>query len=142
MERINQNWFKRFCFVDKSCPCYVVLCSSKNIFLQIGVNTESKEVKLSNGNSLKYDHLVLATGAKPRTLQIPGSEASNIFILRTPNDANQIAALSEGKNLVIVGTSFIGMEVAAALVGELLIMDGTLSPQLKPVYKKDFFGCI
>ena len=113
MERINQNWFKRFCFVDKSCPCYVVLSSSKNIFLQIGVNTESKEVKLSN-----------------------------IFILRTPNDANQIAALSEGKNLVIVGTSFIGMEVAAALVGELLIMDGTLSPQLKPVYKKDFFGCI
>ena len=106
------------------------------------MNTESKEVKLSNGNSLKYDHLVLATGAKPRTLQIPGSEASNIFILRTPNDANQIAALSEGKNLVIVGTSFIGMEVAAALVGELLIMDGTLSPQLKPVYKKDFFGCI
>jgi NADPH-dependent 2,4-dienoyl-CoA reductase/sulfur reductase-like enzyme len=45
-------------------------------------------------------------------------DAENIFVLRSPSDANQISALSENKNLVIVGTSFIGMEVAAALVGE------------------------
>ena len=76
-------------------------------------------MKLSNGNALKFNHLVLCTGGKPRTLDIPGSEASNVFVLRTPGDANQIAALADGKNLVVIGSSFIGMEVAAALVGEL-----------------------
>ena len=76
-------------------------------------------MKLSNGNALKFNHLVLCTGGKPRTLDIPGSEAANVFVLRTPGDANQIAALADGKNLVVIGSSFIGMEVAAALVGEL-----------------------
>jgi NADPH-dependent 2,4-dienoyl-CoA reductase/sulfur reductase-like enzyme len=75
-------------------------------------------VKLSSGDSLKYDHLIIATGSRPRALTIPGSYSKNIFVLRSPNDANQIQALSDGKNVVIIGTSFIGMEVAAALVGE------------------------
>ena len=75
-------------------------------------------MKLNSGDSLKYDHLIIATGGRPRTLTIPGSDAENVFVLRSPSDANRIQTLSDGKNVVIIGSSFIGMEVAAALVGE------------------------
>ena len=45
---------------------------------------------------------------RPRRLPIPGLDLNNVFMLRTPDDANAIAAASEGKNVVIVGSSFIG----------------------------------
>lgn len=84
----------------------------------VGVDTENKEIKLRSGDLMSYDYLVIATGGRPRTLSIPGSYADGIFVLRSPWDANQIAGQSEGRNLVIIGSSFIGMEVAAALVGK------------------------
>ncbi|XP_025093063.1 apoptosis-inducing factor 3-like isoform X2 [Pomacea canaliculata] len=78
-----------------------------------GVNTAKKKVTISDGSTISYNALLLATGGRPRTMTIPGQDLKNICVLRTPEDANYIAANSEGKNVVIIGSSFIGLEVAA-----------------------------
>ncbi|BFZ18859.1 hypothetical protein BsWGS_21898 [Bradybaena similaris] len=76
---------------------------------------DEKKVVLEDGQSVSYDVLVLATGGKPRILPVPGSDLKNVYLLRTPKDANAIAENSQGKNVVIIGSSFIGMEVTAFL---------------------------
>lgn len=65
---------------------------------------------------MKYDKVLVATGGSPRKLFVPGSDLKNIFTLRTPEDAAQIAALAQkGQKMIVVGGSFIGMEVASSL---------------------------
>ncbi|XP_060554576.1 apoptosis-inducing factor 3-like isoform X1 [Ruditapes philippinarum] len=79
------------------------------------VDTSNKSVSFVDGSSSKYDTLMIATGGQPRVLPIPGVDLQNVFSLRTPDDANKIAEAANGKNVVIIGSSFIGMEVAAYL---------------------------
>ncbi|XP_052214021.1 apoptosis-inducing factor 3-like isoform X3 [Dreissena polymorpha] len=79
------------------------------------VSTSEKLVKCADGSSAKYDKLVIATGGQPRVLPTPGVDLENVYSLRTPDDANSIAAAAKGKHVVIIGSSFIGMEVAAYL---------------------------
>ncbi|XP_065576723.1 apoptosis-inducing factor 3-like isoform X2 [Artemia franciscana] len=81
-----------------------------------GVNIKKMTIQLSNGDDLEYTHLVLATGASPRRITFPGSNLQNVFYLRCPEDANTIASASKGKNVIIAGASFIGMESAAFLI--------------------------
>ncbi|KAK5666419.1 Apoptosis-inducing factor 1, variant 2 [Batrachochytrium dendrobatidis] len=92
------------------------------------VDTRGKTVTLDSGVSITYDHLVLATGGDPRVLPIVGKELGNVFVIRTVDDANAIdAGLSavnsaEGKpNVVIVGSSFIGMESASILAKHAVV---------------------
>jgi nitrite reductase/ring-hydroxylating ferredoxin subunit/thioredoxin reductase len=99
-----------------------------NIELQLGkeatsVDPASKCVKFSDGSALNYDCLLLATGAKPRTLPVPGFNEETVHLLREPSQANQIADDSEGKRVVVIGTSFIGMEVAAFLSDKALSVE-------------------
>ena len=85
------------------------------------VDVKSKEISFDGGDnneSLKYDKLVIASGSSPRSLDVPGSDASNVFVLRTPADANSIMEQAKDGHAVILGTSFIGMEVASSLVGK------------------------
>ncbi|XP_074637189.1 apoptosis-inducing factor 3-like isoform X1 [Acropora palmata] len=77
------------------------------------LDANNKTVTLSNGTQLKYDNVLIATGGRPRSLNVPGSDLQNIFLLRSPEDANKIADFAQGKKVVIIGTSFIGMELAA-----------------------------
>jgi 3-phenylpropionate/trans-cinnamate dioxygenase ferredoxin reductase subunit len=71
-------------------------------------------VHLSNGDSLPYQHLVLATGASPRFLNIPGIDLEGVVALRNLNDANHIkSAFSSVRSIAILGAGFIGLEVAA-----------------------------
>jgi len=80
------------------------------------VSAENKEVILADGKTIKFDKLILATGTSPRTMSdTKGADAGNVFPLRTPGMANEIASASKDKEVVVVGTSFIGMEVAAYL---------------------------
>ncbi|HEY7711407.1 MAG TPA: FAD-dependent oxidoreductase [Candidatus Entotheonella sp.] len=74
---------------------------------------------LDQGEPLRYDKLLLATGATARHLRnTPGADLEGIYTLRTLADADAIIqAVQVGKRVVIVGASFIGMEVAAALAG-------------------------
>ena len=80
------------------------------------VDTEHQAVMLESGESVNYDKLLFCTGGSPRQLNVPGNDLTGIFTLRTPEDANTIAENVDGKNIVIIGGSFIGMEVAAATV--------------------------
>ncbi|KAK5561514.1 Apoptosis-inducing factor 1 [Exophiala xenobiotica] len=83
-----------------------------------GVHFDSKEVKTKTGKAFPYTKLILATGGTPRNLPLPGfQDLSNIFLLRQISDTQAIMdAVGDGnKKIVIVGSSFIGMEVANAL---------------------------
>ncbi|XP_072163491.1 apoptosis-inducing factor 3-like [Diadema setosum] len=82
------------------------------------IDTVLNSVSFSNGDSISFDNLVVATGGRPRSLGIPGSDLTGVCLLRSPEDGNRIAELAQGKNAVVVGTSFIGMEVAAYLAGK------------------------
>jgi len=75
------------------------------------------EVRLASGRSLAYDRLLLATGARPRTLLLDADSARRVHYLRTADDARLIAArLRQRPRVVIVGGGVIGLEVAASAV--------------------------
>ncbi|XP_078404056.1 apoptosis-inducing factor 3-like [Cetorhinus maximus] len=79
------------------------------------VNTKNRKVRFKDGTTQQYDNLLIATGSVPRMLDCPGADLKNVCLLRTPEDANKIDELATGKGVIIVGSSFIGMEVAAYL---------------------------
>ena len=73
-------------------------------------------IEFSDGEKLKFDRLLIATGGIPRTLDLPGSELKNIFTLRSFDSSDAIiAAAGEVKSAAVVGASFIAMEAAASL---------------------------
>jgi 3-phenylpropionate/trans-cinnamate dioxygenase ferredoxin reductase subunit len=77
------------------------------------IETGAREVELADGSRLPYGALLLATGAEPRTLPLPGADSA--LTLRTRADADAIqATFGPGKRLVLVGGGWIGLEVAAA----------------------------
>ncbi|MFT3973663.1 MAG: FAD-dependent oxidoreductase [Amaricoccus sp.] len=70
---------------------------------------------LSDGSRLAYDRLLLATGARPRPLPVPGADGPNVAMLRGLEDAARIrAALGPGRRLAVIGGGFIGLELAAS----------------------------
>ncbi|RDV46154.1 NAD(P)/FAD-dependent oxidoreductase [Leifsonia sp. ku-ls] len=77
------------------------------------------ELFVSDGGRITYDSLVLATGASARPLGVPGSGHGAVFPLRTREDASRLRAAVEvgGRRVVVVGSGWIGMEVAAAARG-------------------------
>ncbi|CAK5268625.1 unnamed protein product [Mycena citricolor] len=81
------------------------------------INFEKKQVILEGGkDTVSYEKLILAPGGVPRRLPIPGAELSNVFTLRSVEDTKKIdAAAQEGKRLVVIGSSFISMELVAAV---------------------------
>ena len=73
------------------------------------VDVSKQMVRCSDTSEIHYDHLVVATGGRPKEMtSVPGHGLKNIFQLRSPEDANAIATASMGKNVVVVGSSFIG----------------------------------
>lgn len=84
----------------------------------INLDTDKNSAEFKDGSIIKYNALMIATGGNPRELELPGSDLKNICYLRTPDDANFIDKASDDKNVVIIGSSFIGMEVAAAVIGK------------------------
>lgn len=82
------------------------------------VDFPGKMVTTKSGSTLPYTKLVLATGGSPKSLPLPGfKELGNIFLLRTiPHVKSILAAIGDkNKKIVIIGSSFIGMEVANAV---------------------------
>ncbi|HVO34583.1 MAG TPA: FAD-dependent oxidoreductase [Gemmatimonadales bacterium] len=75
-------------------------------------------VTLVNGERLNYDRLLVCTGSRARHLNVPGTDVPGFHLLRTVADATALkAALKPGVKVVLVGGSFIGMEVAATAQG-------------------------
>lgn len=80
----------------------------------VAIDRAAHSVRLSNGSTMPYDKLLLATGSTPRRLPMPGLGPRCVY-LRTFNDALAIRAhLSAGNRIAIVGGGFIGLELAAA----------------------------
>jgi 3-phenylpropionate/trans-cinnamate dioxygenase ferredoxin reductase subunit len=90
-----------------------------DIETMLGVHVDAidaavKTLTLSNGHSVQYDKLVLATGSRARELPIPGNKLHGVHYLRNIDDVEKIQpAFKEGARLVIVGGGYIGLEVAA-----------------------------
>ncbi len=75
-----------------------------------------KVITVETGETLTYDSLLIATGGQPRLLTVPGADLGNVFTLRSVADSDAILeAAQSAKQAVVVGSSFIGMEVASGL---------------------------
>lgn len=78
------------------------------------IDRKARSVSLSDGRTLPYEHLVLATGTRPRRLPLAGSDLQNVHELRTLAQAERLrTAMSAAASIAIVGGGFIGLEVAA-----------------------------
>ncbi len=81
----------------------------------VSVDPSSRALTTSNGDELAYDRLLIATGAEPRRLQVPGATAEGVLYLRDHEDARLLRArLARSRRLVVIGGGVIGLEVAAA----------------------------
>jgi NADPH-dependent 2,4-dienoyl-CoA reductase/sulfur reductase-like enzyme/nitrite reductase/ring-hydroxylating ferredoxin subunit len=80
------------------------------------LDVSARKLSLSDGRELSYGALLLATGAAPIALSIPGAERSHVHVLRSLDDSRAIIEGAEAaRRAVVLGASFIGMEVAASL---------------------------
>jgi NADPH-dependent 2,4-dienoyl-CoA reductase/sulfur reductase-like enzyme len=81
-----------------------------------GVDAKRKRLVLERGGEFGFEKLILATGARPRTLEIPGANLENVVYLRSSEDSKSIRQRAEAvKRAVVIGGGFIAMEVAAVL---------------------------
>ncbi len=81
----------------------------------VGIDRGMQRVQLAGDRSVGYDHLVLATGAAPRRIELPGRSLRGVAELRTLDDALALrASLTGARRMVVLGGGFIGMEVASA----------------------------
>jgi NADPH-dependent 2,4-dienoyl-CoA reductase/sulfur reductase-like enzyme/nitrite reductase/ring-hydroxylating ferredoxin subunit len=97
------------------------------------LNLSDRHVELESGRSCAFGTLLIATGADPVRLKIPGSPAIPIHYLRTFADSRAIvASASAARRAVVVGASFIGLEVAASLRARGVAVD-VVAPESEPL---------
>ncbi len=99
------------------------------------IDVDGRKVHLADGSSHEYGALLLATGAEPRKLGIPGHDLPHVHVLRSLADSTAIIALAEHSHrAVVMGASFIGLEVAASLRARGLEVH-VVAPDKKPLVK-------
>jgi 3-phenylpropionate/trans-cinnamate dioxygenase ferredoxin reductase subunit len=99
------------------------------------IDRARREVTLASGEGVGYDKLLLATGAMPRLLPVPGAGAGGVLYLRSVDDSERIREiLPSASRVAIVGAGWIGLEVAAAarIAGaEVTILEAAELPLLR-----------
>ena len=112
------------------------------------VDCGGKSLRTAYGETLAFDKLVFATGARPRLLNLPGVDLDGIHYLRTIDDVTGIRSqLTKGARLAIVGAGYIGLEVAAVasqlgadvtvIEMEDRVMSRVVSPQISEFYQRE-----
>jgi 3-phenylpropionate/trans-cinnamate dioxygenase ferredoxin reductase subunit len=83
------------------------------------IDRHSRRVLLASGGVLDYDHLVLATGARNRPLDVPGAGLRGVYGIKTKADAEELAPqVKTARHVVVIGAGFIGLEFAAVAAAE------------------------
>ncbi|HZU14024.1 MAG TPA: FAD/NAD(P)-binding oxidoreductase [Chloroflexota bacterium] len=109
-----------------------------------GIDLGRKQVTVADGERLSFGRLVLATGARPRRLPIPGNDLPGVYYLRSLASADDLRAGAErAERAVIVGAGFLGLEVAATLAQRgisctVVETAPRVWPQLVPPLVSDF----
>jgi 3-phenylpropionate/trans-cinnamate dioxygenase ferredoxin reductase component len=109
------------------------------------IDRESHAVRLASGGSLRYDALVLAVGARNRTLPVKGADLNGVCYLRTDAEAVEIRQrLQHARDIVVIGGGFIGLELAAAArtLGKsvrVLEIQSRLMPRVVSPILSDFY---
>lgn len=88
------------------------------------IDRDHRQLLLTSGEKLSYEHLVLATGARNRVPSVPGMELDGVFGLRSLADADGLSQrLGHAKRAVVIGAGFIGLEFAAVAAARGISVD-------------------
>jgi 3-phenylpropionate/trans-cinnamate dioxygenase ferredoxin reductase component len=112
-----------------------------------GIDRARRQVTLTGGGQLGYDRLLLATGAVPRRLPLPGADTDGVLYLRRVTDSDKIRdTFTTASRVLIIGAGWIGLEVAAAARAaglEVTVLEAAelplvhvLGPQVAPVFAR------
>jgi apoptosis-inducing factor 3 len=109
------------------------------------IDAKARQVTTADGRNVAFDRLLLATGAEPVRLDLPGASEPHVHVLRSLADARAvIAAAKEAQRVVVIGASFIGLEVAASLRARKLEVH-VVAPERRPMERvlgREFGGFI
>ncbi|HEV7440941.1 MAG TPA: FAD-dependent oxidoreductase [Methylobacterium sp.] len=102
-----------------------------------GIDRAAQRLRLGDGESLAYDHLVLATGARNRALPVPGADLDGVRQLRGLSDADRLKAdIAAAGRVAVVGAGFIGLEFAAVAAARgiaVTVVEATPRPMARAV---------
>jgi 3-phenylpropionate/trans-cinnamate dioxygenase ferredoxin reductase component len=98
----------------------------------VALDLTARAVELARGGAFPFDALVLATGASPRRLPVPGANLDGVFSLRTVDDSTRLRdAIRAGGRVAVIGAGWIGSEVAASartMGAEVMLVDPAATP--------------
>jgi 3-phenylpropionate/trans-cinnamate dioxygenase ferredoxin reductase subunit len=101
------------------------------------IDRAARKVVLKDGHTVAYQRLLIATGAAPRRLSVPGATLEGVHVLRTAADASSVLGeLLPGQKIAIVGAGFIGLEIAATAIArgcEVIVIEAAARALMRAV---------